>query len=69
MKFVYPVTLEPEVTWGWYLGLCTLIGPILVYLTEKGSVKCLIKLCSFFNNILLRTVSLKQSEKSKINNF
>ena len=32
MKFVHPVTLEPEVTGGWYSGLCTLTGPILVYL-------------------------------------
>ena len=36
-KFVHPITLELEVTGGWYSGLCTLIliGPILVYLTEK----------------------------------
>ena len=34
-KFVHPVSLEPEVTGCLYLRLCTLKGPILVYLTEK----------------------------------
>ena len=34
-KFVHPITLKPEVTGCWYSGLWTLIGPTLVYLTEK----------------------------------
>ena len=33
-KFVHPVTLEPEVTGGIFLGLFTLIRPILYSILE-----------------------------------
>ena len=35
MKFVHPVTLEPEVTGGWYSGLWNLIGCTLCVLSMK----------------------------------
>ena len=38
MKFAHPVTLEPEVTGGWYSGLWTLIGCTLCVLSMKTIV-------------------------------
>ena len=60
MKFAHPVTLEPEVTGGWYSGLWTLVGCSLCVLSMKK-----IGSDSFFECVISHGMTLLHPDKKR----